>query len=42
MRRMGPSVRLYLASLKTEEEKVRDMVSRLQNHLVEVCYVTPA
>ncbi|MBR4501960.1 MAG: DUF58 domain-containing protein [Clostridia bacterium] len=42
MRRMGPSVRLYLASLRAEEEKVRDMVSRLQNHLVEVCYVTPA
>ncbi len=42
MRRMGPSVRLYLAGLRTEEEKVRDMVSRLQNHLVEVCYVTPA
>ena len=42
MRRMGPSVRLYLASLKTEEDQVRDMVSRLQNHMVEVCYVTPA
>ncbi len=42
MRRMGPSVRLYLASLTTEEDQVRDMVSRLQNHLVEVCYVTPA
>ena len=42
MRRMGPSVRLYLASLRAEEDKIRDMVSRLQNHLVEVCYVTPA
>ena len=42
MRRMGPSVRLYLTSLRTEEDQVRDMVSRLQNHMVEVCYVTPA
>ncbi len=42
MRRMGPSVRLYLASVRTDEEKVRDPVSRLQHHLVEVCYVTPA
>ena len=42
IRRMGPSVRLYLASLKTDEEKVRELVSRLQRHLVEVCYVTPA
>ena len=42
MRRMGPSVRLYLAALRTDEETVRPLITRLQRHLVEVCYVTPA
>ncbi len=41
MRRMGPSVRLYLASLRDDAASAKEMIARLQNHLVEVCYVTP-
>ncbi len=42
MRRMGPSVRLYLVSMKVIEDEVREAVTRLQHHMVEVCYVTPS
>ena len=42
IRRMGPSARLYLVTYKPEDESCRPFVQRLQHHLVEVCYVTPA
>ncbi len=41
LRRMGPAVRLYLVSFTPEREDWAPLVSRLQNALVEVCYVTP-
>ena len=42
IRRMGPSVRFYLVTWKAENEETRPYVTRLQHHMVEVCYVTPA
>ncbi len=42
IRRMGPSARLYLVTHTPGAEKYMPLVSRLQHHLVEVCYVTPA
>ena len=42
IRRMGPSARLYLVTYTPEDPAYQPYVSRLQHHLVEVCYVTPA
>ena len=42
IRRMGPSARLYLVTFAPEDDSLRPLVTRLQHHLVEVCYVTPA
>ena len=42
IRRMGPSARLYLVTFAPEHPDYQPFVSRLQHHLVEVCYVTPA
>ena len=42
IRRMGPSARLYLVTYTPEQADYQPFVSRLQHHLVEVCYVTPA
>ena len=42
IRRMGPSARLYLATYTPDAEDYQPFVTRLQHHLVEVCYVTPA
>ena len=42
IRRMGPSARLYLCTYTPEDPALQPFVKRLQHHLVEVCYVTPA
>ena len=42
IRRMGPSARLYLVTYTPEAPESQPFVARLQHHLVEVCYVTPA
>ncbi len=42
IRRMGPSARLYLVGFSFDKEETQPFVARLQHHLVEVCYVTPA
>lgn len=42
IRRMGPSARLYLVTYTPDSPDYQPYVSRLQHHLVEVCYVTPA
>lgn len=42
IRRMGPSARLYLATYTPDDPAYQPFVARLQHHLVEVCYVTPA
>ena len=42
IRRMGPSARLYLVTYSPEAPEYQPYVARLQHHLVEVCYVTPA
>lgn len=42
IRRMGPSARLYLVTYTPDSPAYQPYVSRLQHHLVEVCYVTPA
>lgn len=42
IRRMGPSARLYLVTYTPEAPEYQPYVTRLQHHLVEVCYVTPA
>ena len=42
IRRMGPSARLYLCTYTPDFPGYQPLVSRLQHHLVEVCYVTPA
>ena len=42
IRRMGPSARLYLVTYTPDSEIYQPFVARLQHHLVEVCYVTPA
>lgn len=42
IRRMGPSARLYLCTRTPKDPELIPYISRLQHHLVEVCYVTPA
>ena len=42
IRRMGPSARLYLVTYTPDAPEYQPFVTRLQHHLVEVCYVTPA
>ncbi len=42
IRRMGPSARLYLVTYTPDDPAYQPYVNRLQHHLVEVCYVTPA
>ena len=42
IRRMGPSARLYLVTYTPDNGEYQPYVTRLQHHLVEVCYVTPA
>ena len=42
IRRMGPSARLYLVTYTPDAAEYQPFVARLQHHLVEVCYVTPA
>ena len=42
IRRMGPSARLYLVTYTPDAPDDQPFVTRLQHHLVEVCYVTPA
>ena len=42
IRRMGPSVRLYLVTFRPDDPSYQPFVASLQHHLVEVCYVTPA
>ena len=42
IRRMGPSARLYLVTYTPDDPDYQPYVARLQHHLVEVCYVTPA
>ena len=42
IRRMGPSARVYLCTRTPEDPELIPYISRLQHHLVEVCYVTPA
>lgn len=41
IRKMGPSARLYLCTRTPEDPEWIPYISRLQHHLVEVCYVTP-
>lgn len=42
IRRMGPSARLYMVTYTPDAPAYQPYVTRLQHHLVEVCYVTPA
>ena len=42
IRRMGPSARLYMVTYTPDAPEYQPYVTRLQHHLVEVCYVTPA
>ena len=42
IRRMGPSARLYLVTYTPDSPEDQPFITRLQHHLVEVCYVTPA
>ena len=42
IRRMGPSARLYLVTFTPDDPGYQPYIARLQHHLVEVCYVTPA
>ncbi len=41
IRRMGPTVRLYLVTFTPEAPNILPLISRLQQNTVEVCYVTP-
>lgn len=41
MRKMGPTVRLYLVTFTPDAPQVLPMISKLQRGQVEVCYVTP-
>lgn len=41
MRRMGPCVRFYFVTFTPDAEAVLPLISKLQQGLVEVCYVTP-
>ena len=42
IRRMGPFVRLYLATFTPEAPALLPIISRLQQNTIEVCYVTPS
>ncbi len=42
IRASGPSVRFYLITFSAGDERYAPLIARLQQHLVEVCYVTPA
>ena len=42
LKKMGPRMRVYYVSLKVDEEELQPCVTRLQHHMAEVCYVTPA
>ena len=42
IRRMGPSVRLYLVTFSPENPALLPVISRLQQNTIEVCYVTPS
>ncbi len=42
IRRMGPTVRLYLITFSPENPVLLPIISRLQQNTIEVCYVTPA
>lgn len=42
IRRMGPSARVYLVTRTPDDEQDRPYVARLQQCMVEVCYVSPA
>lgn len=42
MRRMGPSLRLYMITMSPSDPELLPFVSRLQQADCEVCYVTPA
>ncbi len=42
IRASGPSVRFYLITFSPGDERYAPLITRLQQHLVEVCYVTPA
>ncbi|MCH5288133.1 MAG: DUF58 domain-containing protein [Christensenellaceae bacterium] len=41
MRKMGPYVRFYFVTFTPDAEAVLPLISKLQQGLVEVCYVTP-
>ena len=41
MRKLGPNVRFYFVSFTPDAETVLPLISKLQQGLVEVCYVTP-
>lgn len=41
MRRMGPTVRLYLVTFTPEDPLLLPLISKLQQAEIEVCYVTP-
>jgi hypothetical protein len=42
IRRMGPTVRLYLITFTPENPVLLPIISRLQQNTIEVCYVTPS
>lgn len=42
IRRMGSFVRFCLVTFNAEDPRYAPYIQRLQHHLVEVCYVTPA
>jgi len=42
IRRMGPAVRFYYATFTPEADADARLVTQLQHHMVEVCYVTPS
>lgn len=42
IRRMGPYVRLFLATFTPDDPPLLPLIGRLQNNAIEVCYVTPA
>ena len=41
MRKMGPNVRFYFITFTPDAEAILPLISKLQQGLVEVCYVTP-
>ena len=42
IRASGPSVRFYLITFEAGNERYAPLIAQLQQHMVEVCYVTPA